>query len=57
MNEHTPSASVGEPASYMFGFRNPFGIPLDVDIDLGVGGKSGGFVDPAIVLEIDTAIA
>ncbi|KAH8069936.1 hypothetical protein JL721_5473 [Aureococcus anophagefferens] len=34
MNEHTPSAIVGEPASYMFSFRNPFGMPLDVDIDL-----------------------
>lgn len=34
MNEHTPSAIVGEPASYMFGFRNPFGVPLDVDIEL-----------------------
>ncbi|KAJ8600753.1 hypothetical protein CTAYLR_003950 [Chrysophaeum taylorii] len=34
MNEHAPSAIVGEPSSYMFSFRNPFAEPLEVDVVL-----------------------
>ena len=32
MDEHRPSALVGDPQSYMFNFRNPFDAPIDVDV-------------------------
>eukprot|EP00619_Florenciella_sp_RCC1007_P016990 CAMPEP_0205943912 /NCGR_PEP_ID=MMETSP1325-20131115/61691_1 /ASSEMBLY_ACC=CAM_ASM_000708 /TAXON_ID=236786 /ORGANISM="Florenciella sp., Strain RCC1007" /LENGTH=60 /DNA_ID=CAMNT_0053314759 /DNA_START=53 /DNA_END=231 /DNA_ORIENTATION=+ len=32
MPEHTPTATVGEAASYMLSFRNPFPTTLSVDI-------------------------
>ena len=34
MDEHRPSALVGDPQSYMFNFRNPFDAPIDVDVAL-----------------------
>jgi hypothetical protein len=37
MPEHTPVATVGEANSYMFSFRNPFPLPLVVDVNLRLG--------------------
>ena len=34
MAEHRPAALVGDPQSYMFNFRNPFDVPIDVDVQL-----------------------
>lgn len=46
MNEHAPSAVIGEPASYMFPFRNPFAIPLDIDVTLSDIADQRLVVDP-----------
>jgi len=42
MQEHAPTAVIGEPSSYMFAFRNPFGEALKIDIVLREEGKDAG---------------